>query len=108
MTSTTLPVESLVVRRMRSSGTPGGRCSRVASACEGARELTADDYPREKVKGLPDEPFDLDAFKYVDFRLPGTREMLELPQMWVMCAEFAKYPETAKPVWVPIFEKLLW
>ncbi|MEV4144200.1 hypothetical protein AB0J40_11055 [Amycolatopsis sp. NPDC049691] len=47
-------------------------------------------YPREKVKGLPDEPFDLAPYETVDFRLPGTKDLLELPQMWVMCREYAE------------------
>jgi hypothetical protein len=52
--------------------------------------ITFNDYSREKVKGLPDEPFTLDAYERVEFRLPGAKEMLEMPNMWVMCTEYAK------------------
>jgi type II secretory pathway pseudopilin PulG len=51
--------------------------------------VTFTDYPREKVKGLPDEPFALGSQERVDFRLPGTKDLIEMPQMWVMCAEYA-------------------
>jgi hypothetical protein len=63
--------------------------------------VTFNGYPREEVKGLPDEPFALGAHEGVDFRLPGIGELPDAPQMWVMCAEYAE------PVMMGFLEELL-
>jgi hypothetical protein len=63
--------------------------------------VTFNGYPREEVKGLPDEPFALGAGETVDFRLPGIGELPDAPQMWVKCAEYAE------PVYMGFLEETL-
>jgi hypothetical protein len=47
------------------------------------------DYPREKVKGLPSEPFALGPMDWVRFRLPKSDNVPRPLYIWIRCAEIA-------------------
>lgn len=65
--------------------------------------LAFDDYPREKVKGLPNKPFSLGPMDWVVFRTPTSNKSSQPPRVWIRCAEIAEpipLPlEEEEPVW---------